>query len=112
MEDLKPFVKQSLKIAFQEDIDLLNMNFPKNPRGFMWNRQSIRHYDGQMVPGEDPKGRKQYWFTVVPIENPRKGQIVGRLSIAGIPSLHCVWTDLTYHEALEDISNKEVPSTV
>jgi broad specificity polyphosphatase/5'/3'-nucleotidase SurE len=33
-----------------------------------WTRQSVRHYDGKVVPGEDPLGRKLFWFTVVPIE--------------------------------------------
>lgn len=111
LEDLKPFVKQSLEIAFQEDIDLLNINFPKKPRGFMWTRQSIRHYDGQMVPGEDPKGRKHYWFTVVPVENPEEG--TDRWAIEhSWGSITPLRLDLTYHEALEGIQKKEVPSAV
>ena len=33
-----------------------------------WTRQSVRLYDGKIVPGVDPMGRKHYWFTVTPLE--------------------------------------------
>jgi 5'-nucleotidase len=42
---------------------LLNVNFPKTPRGLCWTRQSVRHYEGTVVPGEDPMGRRHYWFS-------------------------------------------------
>jgi 5'-nucleotidase len=38
-----------------------------------WTRQAVRHYDGRVVPGEDPMHRKLYWFTVVPIEESEPG---------------------------------------
>jgi 5'-nucleotidase len=45
------------------------VNLPaKPPRGTRWTRQSVRHYDGRVVPGKDPMGRTHYWFTVVPVE--------------------------------------------
>ena len=44
------------------------MNLPEQPKGLKWTRQSVRHYDGKVVPGQDPMGRKHYWFTVIPIE--------------------------------------------
>ena len=28
----------------------------------------MRHYDGRVVPGVDPMGRRHYWMTVVPLE--------------------------------------------
>jgi 5'-nucleotidase len=28
----------------------------------------VRHYDGRVVPGKDPRGRPHFWFTVHPIE--------------------------------------------
>ena len=28
----------------------------------------MRLYDGKLVPGVDPMGRKHYWFTVTPLE--------------------------------------------
>jgi len=33
----------------------------------------VRHYDGRVVPDEDPMGRKHFWFTVVPIEETETG---------------------------------------
>jgi 5'-nucleotidase len=38
-----------------------------------WTRQSVRLYDGKVVPGIDPMGRKHYWFTVVPLEPAEEG---------------------------------------
>jgi len=53
---------------------LINVNFPAEaPRGTMWTRQSMRHYDGKVVPGKDPMGRTHYWFTVVPVEATEEG---------------------------------------
>ena len=34
---------------------------------------AIDRYDGQIVADEDPTGRELYWFTVVPIDEPREG---------------------------------------
>ena len=31
-----------------------------------WTRQAVRHYDGKVVPDEDPMGRRHFWFTIVP----------------------------------------------
>jgi 5'-nucleotidase len=30
-------------------------------------------YDGKVVPGTDPMGRKHYWFTVAPLEAAEEG---------------------------------------
>ena len=43
------------------------------PTGVRWTRQSVRLYDGKVVPGIDPMGRKHYWFTVVPLEPAEEG---------------------------------------
>ncbi len=51
-----------------KDVPLINVNIPLAPKGSRWTRQSFRHYDGKVVPGQDPMGRKNFWFTVVPIE--------------------------------------------
>jgi 5'-nucleotidase len=34
----------------------------------MWTRQSVRKYDGKVIPARDPMGRNIYWFTVIPLE--------------------------------------------
>ncbi len=71
---IRPWVEKAFKLALAEkEFPLLNINFPKKPRGVCWTRQSFRHYDGKMVPGRDPMGRQHFWFTVVPIEQIEEG---------------------------------------
>jgi 5'-nucleotidase len=71
---LEPYVEQSLKILFEKnELSLYNINFPPNPTDIKWTRQSVRLYDGQIVPGTDPMGRKHYWFTVTPLEPAEEG---------------------------------------
>ncbi len=56
------------------ELTLVNVNLPaKIPRGVQWTRQSVRHYDGKVVPGKDPMGRSLFWFTVSPIEEIEEG---------------------------------------
>ena len=43
------------------------------PVGIKWTRQSVRLYDGKIVPGMDPMGRKHYWYTVTPLEPAEEG---------------------------------------
>lgn len=73
-ERLKPFVAKVLSelIALPE-LTLVNVNFPDQPRDTRWTRQSVRHYDGKVVPGKDPMGRQHYWFTVIPLEPAEEG---------------------------------------
>jgi 5'-nucleotidase len=71
---LAPFVKDVLSLLLQEeDIGLYNVNFPPDPHGIRWTRQSVRFYDNRIVPAVDPMGRKHYWFTVVPLGAPEEG---------------------------------------
>jgi 5'-nucleotidase len=72
---LKPSVAKVLDILLNDkDLTLVNVNFPDiKPKGLRWTRQSVRHYDGRVVPGEDPLGRKHFWFSVVPIEGTEEG---------------------------------------
>lgn len=72
-ERLKPHVNQALKELLPLTLPLVNVNFPHTPHGRMWTRQSVRHYDGKVVPVKDPSGRQLYWFTVVPIEEAEEG---------------------------------------
>jgi 5'-nucleotidase len=73
-EALKPHVQRVLDHLLRESsLPLVNVNFPREPQGIRWTRQSVRHYDGKVVPGEDPMGRKHYWFTVIPIEETEEG---------------------------------------
>src|SRR5688572_6556604 len=71
---LEPFVEKALATLLENpDLTLVNVNFPVNPKGMRWTRQSVRQYDGKVVPGTDPMGRKHYWFTVVPLEPAEEG---------------------------------------
>jgi 5'-nucleotidase len=71
---LEPFVEKTLALLFENpDLKLINVNFPKKPIGIRWTRQSVRQYDGKVVPGRDPLGRKHYWFTVKPLEPADEG---------------------------------------
>jgi 5'/3'-nucleotidase len=72
---LKPSVERVLAILLKDSkLTLVNVNFPRvKPRGLRWTRQSVRHYDGKVVPGEDPLGRKHFWFSVTPLEGAEEG---------------------------------------
>ncbi len=66
---LDPFVEKALEVLFDSPhLNLINVNFPSNPQGVRWTRQSVRLYDNKIVPALDPMGRKHYWFTVIPLE--------------------------------------------
>jgi 5'-nucleotidase len=54
-------------------MSLVNVNLPAKPKGIRWTRQSVRHYDGKVVPGKDPMGRAIFWFTTTPIEGAEEG---------------------------------------
>lgn len=99
-EPLEPFVERALEVLLAEpQLRLVNVNVPPSPRGVRWTRQSVRHYDGHVVPGEDPMGRRHYWFTVQPIEQVEEG--TDRWAVRqGYVSITPLRLDLTDHEAL------------
>src|SRR5438270_4218259 len=105
---LKPWVSSVLEMLLAiPDLCLVNVNFPaKPPRGSVWTRQSLRHYDGRTVPIKDPVGRTQYWFTVVPVEATEEG--TDRWAIEqGYVSMMPLTLDLTDHEALARVQKLE-----
>lgn len=68
-DSLSPHVERTLALLLESPgPNLFNVNFPVKPTGIKWTRQSVRFYDGRIVPGIDPMGRKHYWFTVIPLE--------------------------------------------
>lgn len=73
-ETLRPAVSDALnETVNMSQLKLLNINFPRQPSGeISWTRQSVRHYDGKIMPNKDPMGRQHYWFTVEPIEPEEK----------------------------------------
>jgi len=72
---MKPWINRLLDFLLPAtELTLVNVNLPaKIPHGVRWTRQSVRHYDGKVVPGKDPMGRSLFWFTVSPIEEIEEG---------------------------------------
>lgn len=97
---LAPFGRRVLKMILADPkLDLVNVNFPVDPRGITWTHQSVRHYDGKVVPSKDPMGRDHFWFTAVPIEVTEEG--TDRWAMEhGLVSLTPLRLDLTDHQAL------------
>src|SRR6185369_17746337 len=73
-DKLEPYVTKLLDLLLEEKtMFLVNVNLPQKPRGIRWTRQSVRQYDGKVVPAEDPMGRPIYWFTVTPLQGAEEG---------------------------------------
>jgi 5'-nucleotidase len=99
---LRPHLRDVLgELLPRDDMKLLNVNFPPTPHGRAWTRQSVRHYDGVVVPGKDPMGRGLYWVTVRPIEEVEEG--TDRWAVQhGLTSITPLRLDLTDAEALQE----------
>lgn len=70
----KPWVRKVLDtILVDPALRLVNVNFPREPRGLLWTRVSVRRYDGKIVPTQDPMGRELYWFAVSPLQGAEEG---------------------------------------
>ncbi len=107
-EALKPWAATVLQALLEaRELCLVNVNFPaKSPRGTLWTRQSMRHYDGKVVPAKDPMGRTHYWFTVVPVEATEQG--TDRWAIEqGYVSKTPLRLDLTDEAALHEAEKLE-----
>src|SRR2546430_4798873 len=71
---LEPHVAKVLDLLMpNRTLCLVNVTLPEKPKGIRWTRQSVRHYDGKVVPDKDPMGRSIFWFTVTPLEGAAKG---------------------------------------
>jgi 5'-nucleotidase len=99
-ELLAPFVERTLSILLEStEPSLFNVNFPEEPKDIRWTRQSVRLYDGTIIPGTDPLGRKHYWFTVKPLEAAEEG--TDRWAVEnGLVSITPLRLDLTDEVAL------------
>ena len=72
--ELEPYVSKVIELLLAEEkMSLVNVNLPEKPKGIRWTRQSVRQYDGKVVPGKDPMGRSIFWFTVTPLEGAEEG---------------------------------------
>jgi 5'-nucleotidase len=73
-KELESEVDNTLKtLLVSKEVNLINVNIPPRAKGIKWTRQSVRQYDGKVIPGTDPRGRKHYWYTVVPLEAAEEG---------------------------------------
>ena len=105
-EPLRPWIRQVLQTVLDEkDLPLVNVNFPRHPRGVIWTRASVRRYDGKIVPAQDPAGRRLFWFTVTPIEGAEEGTDRWAMEQQWI-SLTPLRLDLTDAHALEDVRTR------
>ena len=104
---IAPWATRALRESLAEpDLPLVNVNIPEQPRGLRWTCQSFRHYDGKVVPGEDPMGRRHFWFTVVPLEAVEEGS--DRWAVdQGFVSLTPLRLELTDEERLHGIQHRD-----
>ncbi len=73
-EAVKPWVEKTLRqLLAIPTLPLVNVNIPAQPRGICWTRQSLRHYDGRIMPQTDPMGRQHFWVAFVPVEQIEAG---------------------------------------
>ena len=106
---LEPWVVEVLRVVLVEsELELVNVNLPVEPRGLRWSRQSVRHYDGKVVPGTDPMGRRHYWLTVTPIEETEEGSDRWCMEHDFV-SMTPLRLDLTDHDALAEVRRHPMP---
>ena len=104
---LDPYVEKILSMLIENnEFGLYNVNLPEEPKGILWTRQSVRFYDGHIVPAMDPMGRKHYWFTVTPSEAAEEGTDRWAME-QGYVSITPLRLDLTNHELLKKIDQKK-----
>lgn len=106
---LEPAVTEVLELLLPaRELDLVNVNLPDAPRGLRWTTQSVRHYDGKVVPGRDPMGREHHWITVIPLEETEEG--TDRWAVNhGFVSMTPLRLDLTDQQALAIARAKHQP---
>jgi 5'-nucleotidase len=73
-EALKPWMGKVLQtLVGVPELPLVNVNLPREPRGLIWTRVSVRQYDGLVIPTKDPLGRELFWFSVRALEGAEEG---------------------------------------
>jgi 5'-nucleotidase len=111
-EAILPWAEKALQAVLdQPDLPLVNINIPEKPTDLCWTRQSVRHYDGKVVPQRDPMGRQQYWYTVIPIEQVEEGTDRWAME-QGYVSLTPLRVDLTDESQLNRVLARQAVSAV
>lgn len=102
-ETLLPFVEQVIRLLLEDQRPkLVNVNLPQNPMGISWTRQSVRAYSGQVLEGQDPMGRRHYWFAATPLSDPEE-DTDRRAVEQGLISMTPLRLDLTDEEWLQQM---------
>jgi 5'-nucleotidase len=102
--ELEPWVERALEVLLDERCPrLVNVNFPRQPRGLRWTAQAVDQYDGTIVPTTDPLGREYFWFTVRPLERHTDGTDLWAVEHRYV-SLTPLRLDLTDYRELERIA--------
>lgn len=97
---LKPWMRQVIdRLIGAAELNLVNVNLPREPRGLVWTRVSVRQYDGVIIPTKDPMGRELYWSSVTPLEGADEGTDRWAIEQNWI-SLTPLCLDLTDHRLL------------
>ncbi|MGN6619389.1 MAG: 5'/3'-nucleotidase SurE [Ilyomonas sp.] len=106
-DKLAPFVEKCLELLLKiPGKGLYNVNLPEEPKGIKWTKQSVRFYDGIVMPGTDPFGRKHYWFNVKPLEAAEEGS--DRHTVENnYVSITPLCLDLTDHEQLKKVQEQQ-----
>ena len=105
-EHIKPYVEEVLELLLEEEgapSELVNVNFPIEPQGLRWTRQSVRHYHGEIVRDEDPMGREHFWFAVTPLEAPEENTDRRAVEEDHYVSMTPLRLDLTDEAALDEL---------
>lgn len=105
---LAPDVEKVLALLLRDtEVGLYNVNLPHVSKGMKWTHQSVRFYDGKVVPQIDPMGRQHYWVTVTPLEPAEED--TDRWAVEnGFVSITPLRLDLTANAKLERL-RKEQP---
>ena len=102
---LEPWIDRALEaLLAHEEPRLVNVNFPREPRGLRWTEQAVDQYDGKVVPDTDPMGREHFWFTVVRLERLREGTDLWAVD-KGYVSLTPLRLDLTDYDVLRRVTH-------
>src|SRR5262249_15010133 len=97
---IRPHLQAAIaKLLALPQLALVNVNFPKDPRGVVFTRQSVRHYHIQIEHALDPYQRDIYWFVARPLESAEVG--TDRWAVEqGLVSITPLRLDLTDHAVL------------
>jgi 5'-nucleotidase len=103
LSNIEPWLEKTLETLLgQNELELVNVNFPRDPQGIRWTALAIDQYNGKVVPDEDPLGRPVFWFTVVPLERHREGTDLWAIEHDYV-SVTPLRLDLTHHEELKRV---------